>query len=107
VTLDELFSYAGVLWTVRRFVPSWEPIGNRENPKTRFVKSFDIVTPPRCPRCKTELEQKQGFWGGYRWKCVQCGFKKWKRHSYYQEADRALKILRHEAEIDFERREAK
>jgi len=107
VTLDQLFPYAGVLWTVRQFAPGFRSIGNRENPKTTFVNSFDIVTPPRCPECQTELEQTHQFFGGYRWECVQCGFKKRNRLSYYREANRALKILRREAEIDFERREAK
>jgi hypothetical protein len=106
VTLDQLLPYAGVLWTVRQFVPDWQPIGHREDSKTKFVNSFDIVTPPRCPECQTELEQKHQFFGGYRWECVQCGFKKRNRLSYYREADRALKILRREAEIDFERRKS-
>ena len=61
VTLDQLLPYAGVLWKVKQFVPDWVPLGYRENPKTKFVNSFDIVTPPRCPECQTELEQKHLF----------------------------------------------
>jgi len=35
-----------------------------------------VETPPRCPKCETELEETRSFWGGYIWKCVNCGFKK-------------------------------
>ena len=68
--------HAGVLWTVRQFAQDFRSIGNRENPKTTFVNSFDIVTPPRCLECQTELEQTHQFFGGYRWECVNVDSKK-------------------------------
>jgi ribosomal protein L37AE/L43A len=60
---------------------------------------LDIDTPPRCPKCETEIEQTRSFWGGYVWKCVKCGFQKRNRESYYREGERAEKIARREFEM--------
>lgn len=53
----------------------------------------------KCPKCKTELEGKSGFFGGYVMKCVGCGYKK-RIGSYGEESERVVKLARRE----FERR---
>jgi hypothetical protein len=84
-------NHADVLWTVRA-------------PKTPFVRiteesrvdpsRLNIQTPPKCPECKTGLEEVRAFFGGHLWTCIRCGFRKKNKDSYYKEADRALRIAR-------------
>lgn len=80
--------YADVIWIVRAPAPPWYEL----NPEPITSHDLDIDTPPRCPKCETEIEQTQSFWGGYIWKCVNCGFQKRNRESYYKEEERAKKI---------------
>jgi hypothetical protein len=42
-------------------------------------------TPPRCPRCNTEIEEYANllFWG-YRWRCPSCKFFKISINSYHK-----------------------
>jgi len=87
--------YADVIWIVRAPAPPWYEL----NPEPITPHDLDIDTPPRCPKCETELEQAQSFWGGYVWKCVKCGFQKRNRESYYKEEERAKKIARREFEM--------
>jgi ribosomal protein L37AE/L43A len=87
--------YAGVIWRIKAPAPApWKYIGEDEiNPY-----SIEAETPPRCPKCETELEQIHRFWGGYLWSCVSCGFKKKNKNSFYREDDRVTKIARREWE---------
>jgi ribosomal protein L37AE/L43A len=88
-------SYADVLWNVRIPRPSkWDL-----DPRPVEPHDLDIATPPRCPKCKTELEEARSFWGGYVWRCVACGFSKRNRESYYREAERVEKIVRRQYEL--------
>lgn len=87
--------YADVIWIVRAPAPPWYEL----NPEPITPHDLDIDTPPRCPKCETEIEQAQSFWGGYVWKCVKCGFQKRNRESYYKEEERAKKIARREFEM--------
>jgi ribosomal protein L37AE/L43A len=86
--------YAEVLWKIR--APAPEPMA----PWTRLNRSeispscIEVEIPPRCPKCETELEQSHSFWGGCIWKCVQCGFQKRNKDSYYKEEERVEKIAR-------------
>ena len=83
-------NHGGVLWTVRA-------------PKTHFVRiteepridpqRLNIQTPPKCPECKTELEEDRAFFGGHLWTCIRCEFRKRNKDDYYKEADRALRML--------------
>ena len=79
------FSYADVTWRVRG--PRRTPFDDRTLPS-----EVEVETPPRCPECKTELEQRHRFWGGYLWWCVGCSFRRKSRESYYREPDRAQRI---------------
>jgi ribosomal protein L37AE/L43A len=88
-------NYAGVVWRVR--APA---LATRESFNSSRISpsSIEVETPPRCPKCGTELEESRSFWGGYIWKCVGCGFQKRNRDSYYREKDRVEKIARREWE---------
>jgi len=88
-------NYAGVVWRVRAPATSpWKHFGHVDISPS----SIEVETPPRCPKCETELEQLHSFWGGYIWKCVGCGFQKRNQDSYYKVAKRAEKIARREWE---------
>jgi len=94
ITIGKL-NYAGVVWRVRAPAPSpWESF----NLSMISPSNIEMETPPRCPKCETELEQSHSFWGGYIWRCVGCGFQKRSRDSYYKEGERAEKIARREWE---------
>lgn len=71
-------------------------------PKSCFsINSCDEInvdSTPRCPECKTKLEQSDSFFGGYIWKCVYCGFNKRNKDSWYKESERAKKIAQREFE---------
>jgi len=89
------FNYVGLIWKVRAPATApWESF----DPSSISSSSIEIETPPRCPKCETEIEQEHSFWGGYIWRCVRCGFKKRNRDSYYREQERAEKIARREWE---------
>ncbi len=62
------------------------------------IESIEIDVPPRCPHCKTKLEEKQRFLGGYKWICVGCDFSKNNKDSFYKEEDRAK--MRAEASME-------
>lgn len=54
--------YADLLWNIK--VPAPPPWSDSESLNTNRVEAD---TPPRCPKCKTEIEQSSSFWGGYIW----------------------------------------
>ncbi len=87
--------YADVIWIVRVPATPWYEL----DPKPITAYDLDLQTPPRCPKCETEIEQTKSFWGGYIWKCVKCGFQKRNSESYYREAERAEKIARRDFEL--------
>ncbi|MBC8276423.1 MAG: hypothetical protein H8E40_15840 [Chloroflexi bacterium] len=83
--------HAGVLWTVLAPAPEpWEIF----DPMSVSSSRLNIATPPKCPKCRTELEEKLRFFGGYKWECIRCGFKKRNKDDYYREERRALKLAR-------------
>lgn len=85
--------YADLLWNIK--VPAPSPWSDSESINTNRVEAD---TPPRCPKCKTEIEQSSSFWGGYIWQCVACGYRKKSKGSYYKEAKRVKKIAKRELE---------
>lgn len=84
-----------VIWKVR--APKINLSGNYS------ISRIDVKTPPRCPNCKTELEESHSFFGGYIWKCIMCDFKKRNRDSFYKEKKRAEKIARRFLELENEK----
>lgn len=95
ITIGKL-NYAGVVWRIRTPAPDpWKSF----NPSRISPSSIEVETPPRCPKCETELEQSHSFWGGYIWRCIRCDFQqKRNRDSYYKEGERAEKIAGREWE---------
>ena len=88
-------NFAGVIWKVDAVLPDmWELQDNINF----YAMDIDIEIPPRCPSCKTEIEEIRSFWGGYIWKCVRCGFNIRNSSSFYKEASRVEKIARRECE---------
>ncbi len=90
-------TYKGVIWKIRLAVHSMVPENMR-------LTDIEVDTPPRCPKCKTEIEQKHTLLGRYLWSCVNCSFKRRNGESYYKEAERANKIARRFAEEEFAKR---
>jgi hypothetical protein len=86
------YPYKGVLWAVR--VPAPPPFHFRQHDPPSPAE-IHIFTPPRCPTCKTDLEQKKTFWGKYRWSCPRpgCGFAVTNPESFSAERGRAEKIV--------------
>lgn len=95
--------HAGVIWKI--LTPNPSPIQSANSYEKALSstapESIEIDCPPRCPHCKTELEEKQRFLGGYRWICVGCDFSKNNKESFYKEADRAKRLA--EARLDEDR----
>jgi len=82
--------YRGVKWDVKAPLPSaYEP---PEEYEKRLPDIIDVEVPPKCPMCGVELEESKGLIYGYIWKCVDCGFSKRNKDSYYTEYKRAEKI---------------
>jgi len=88
IELDEI-RYKEVIWRTRTPAPG---IGGSFDPKELSPDAIQVQTPPRCPECQTEIEESHSFWGGYLWRCVQCGFMKRNRDSFYREFRRAERI---------------
>ena len=88
VTVGTL-NYKEVVWRVQiPAPPPWQGL----TPAEAHASRVDIKTPPFCPKCETELEQNELFFGNYRWSCVRCSFSIKSKVSYYREAVRAEKI---------------
>jgi len=98
----EEIRHAGVIWKI--LAPNPSPIQSVKSYEEALIsidiESIEIDVPPRCPHCKTKLEEKQRIIGGYRWICVGCGFSKNNRDSFYKEKDRAKRL----AETSMEKR---
>lgn len=89
-------TYAGVIWVVQAPKPS----GLELDPPKITASDLELETPPRCPKCETEIEQSPGFLGGYVWRCAMCGFRKRNKDSYYRESERAIKIAKRKWEMN-------
>jgi hypothetical protein len=94
----EAIAYQGVTWDI---VAPVQPMLEKTADYTRRLPTIgEARSPPKCPKCGVELEQKEGWIYGYIWRCVACGFSKRNRDSFLIEAGRAEKIWRKKAETD-------
>lgn len=87
--------YSGVVWRIE--APDPGPAMSRRGPLVT-PKDLRVSMPPRCPKCKTELDQHKRFIGGYRWKCDMCNFKSWRWSSFYDKKNAVMRIARREVE---------
>jgi len=83
-------AYRGVMWEVKAPLPS--SYESQYEYEKRLPDIIDVEVPPKCPMCGVELEETKGIIYGYIWKCVDCGFSKRNKDSYYTECKRAEKI---------------
>jgi ribosomal protein L37AE/L43A len=65
-------------------------------------KQIEIDTPPRCPKCGTELEERRSFFGKYNWNCVGCGFNTKNSENYYAISEKVKKIVKRQFEKKIE-----
>lgn len=83
------YLFKDVLWPIRvPAEPPWQLL-RRTLPSPSDI---DVGIPPRCAECKTELEEKETFWGKYKWTCPRCGFSKKNSYSFYAESERVEKL---------------
>ena len=82
--------YKGVKWDIRAPAPS--NYDTQSEYEKRLPDIIDVKTPPKCPNCGVELEEKKSRIYGYIWKCVGCGFSKRNKDSFYTESKRAERI---------------
>jgi hypothetical protein len=88
-------THAGVVWTI---VAPGPLLWHDPQRWTAAPFTIEAVTPPLCPKCGTEIEETPSFWGGVKWTCIACDFRKRNLAATYLEADRAGKIARREIE---------
>lgn len=65
---------------------------------------IEVGTPPRCPKCDTEIEETETFWRKKKWACLRCGFKTKNDMSYCHEAVRAKKIAQSEWRSEYKKK---
>ncbi|MCM1986283.1 hypothetical protein [Methanococcoides seepicolus] len=85
--------YKDVLWTMR--IPNRTPWSIGKEPLD--LDDIDIKIPPICPKCNTELNQKDNVFGLYNWNCPhpKCSYKKrWNFSSWYSERETVKKIAK-------------
>lgn len=80
------YDYEGVIWR----------IGIRDIAMS--ASDVEVKIPPRCPNCKTELEQSKSFWGGRKWKCPRGDFMKKSKKSFFELSESIEKIVRRDWE---------
>ena len=85
--------HAGLIWRVQIPNNGPSPLVNR-----RISSEAEVELPPRCPHCKTQIEESFSFWGGVKWKCPRSDFHKRNKEPYIQEAERVTKLARRELE---------
>lgn len=87
--------YKGVVW--RYQIPAPPPSERLTIAEARSAR-VELDIPPRCPKCDTELEEIETFFGRFRWSCLRCGFRRKNNLSFYHEAMRAEKLAQSEWE---------
>ena len=90
------------IWEIRAPVPSSPPFLLEQHDFLINPEEIEIVVPPRCPKCRTELEEKERkilFWRKYKWICVGCGFRTNSKESYYIVADKVKRIVKRQIEL--------
>jgi hypothetical protein len=85
--IDEI-TYASVVWPIMRRV--YGPYVQVPEPSP---DELVIDLPPRCPKCRTDLEQKKAFWGYYKLSCPRGDFHKRRWKSYHLMKESVQRIV--------------
>jgi hypothetical protein len=78
-------TYNGIVWTLQ------------STSTVQPEKDAMFAVKPRCPKCRTELDGKQGLLGGEIMRCIGCGYKK-RISSYGDESEKAVRLARRDFE---------
>ena len=88
--------HAGLLWDIYKekniFLDSF-------NQNRTISPNTAVNTPPRCPKCKTEINEDVGFFGGSRFSCPNCGFHVLNKKSLYLLKQDVEKIGKRKVEL--------
>ncbi|MFJ7727485.1 hypothetical protein ACIQXV_15140 [Neobacillus sp. NPDC097160] len=90
--------FRDVIWIIQNPIYSIRSYGERNI----NIDSLEALTPARCPKCETELEEKVNFFGRYKWTCIKCGFNKTNKESMSVESERAVRLVKREFEKERE-----
>ncbi len=90
------WSYNDVLWKAR--IPNPGPFSGNNK-----ITSIDIEYEPRCPQCKTKLEENDSFYW-YTWNCVNCDFKKKTWNNFIKSNARAEKYVEGQIEAQYDKK---
>jgi hypothetical protein len=82
------YEYEGVLWRVLAL--DYGPYVAKEAPSPTDLES---EVPPRCPRCKTDLEEIKAYWGYYVWNCPRRDFRKRTWKNFYASKESVQRII--------------
>ena len=90
------------IWEIRAPVPPFPPFLPEQHDFLINPEEIEIVVPPRCLKCRTELEEKEKnffFWKKYKWICISCGFCTNSKESYYIVSDKVKRIVKRTIEL--------
>jgi ribosomal protein L37AE/L43A len=63
----------------------------------KIEEDYKIESTPRCPECKTELTEERNFLS-FNWHCVNCGYSRKSKLSFYVSQQNVMKIVRPQLE---------
>lgn len=82
-------NYKGVIWKIQ--IPKKPP---SDSSYQIFDSDIYIEPNPRCPICQTVLKELPGFWGGYKWICVNGDFKKRNKDKFYSAKNDVKRLIK-------------
>ena len=89
-------TYRNVRWIIQYPV-------NSINERNIQTDKIEAKTTAICPNCKLELEEKENFFGRFKWTCISCGFSKTNKDSMFDESERAARLAKREFEKEKEK----
>ena len=90
------FSYNDVNWDIRVPVPS--QFESPDEYDSNLPNAARIETPPKCPQCGIELEEKKNLFFGYTWNCIGCKSSKRSKESFSDAAEKVKKFVKRDCE---------
>lgn len=89
--------YDNVTWVILRDGRGLDArrISPKNDPRPSEIRA---KTPPVCPNCATELKETRRVWGGFKWHCINCKFKKRSKVGFCEVREDAELIARRRVE---------